>query len=212
SMEAAERTTLCGQQRDARADASMRAVYRRDAGRSTAAAGYVTPGRHKAAANIVRDASTKITIRMEWYRSHLLRSSFQSPGSASKSKAATRLLIGTRQISENGTVTTSKAADERHAHQDQVPTSRVSNERTTRSNAAAYQNGMTFPNRRARGLAASAWAVSWSFDSTGCTKTPIVNSAPLRSTVTNPAMKSIVCCTGPPPPHNGPDQLPGRLQ
>src|SRR5262249_14508897 len=105
---------------------------------SAAAAGYATPGRHKAAAKIVIDASTKITIRMEWYWSHLLRSIFQSPGSAFKSQAATRLLIGTRQISENGTVTASKAADERHAHQDQVPTARVSNETTTRSNAAAY--------------------------------------------------------------------------
>ena len=129
--------------------------------------GYATPDRHKAAATIATDASTRITTRMEWYWSHLLRSLFQSPGSAFKSQAATRLLIGTRQISENGTVRASKAADDKHAHQDQLPLARVSNETTTKSNAAAYQTGMTFPNSRASGLAASAWAASRSFDSTG---------------------------------------------
>jgi hypothetical protein len=88
----------------------------------------------------------------------------------------------------------------------------VSNETTTRSNAAAYQNGMTFPNSLARGLAASAWAASWSFDSTGWTKTPIVNSMPVRSTITNIAMKSIVCCTGSPLSHNAQVHLLRRLQ
>ena len=122
----------------------------------SATVGYATPDRHKTAATIATDASTRITIRTEWYWSHLLRSLFQSPGSAFKSQAATRLLIGTRQISENGTVTASKAADDKHAHQDQLPLARVSNETTTKSNAAAYQNGMTLPNSRASGLAASA--------------------------------------------------------
>jgi hypothetical protein len=128
----------------------------RDTDPSIATVGYATPDRHKAAATIATDASTRITTRTEWYWSHLLRSLFQSPGSAFKSQAATRLLIGTRQISENGTVTASKAADDKHAHQDQLPLARVSNETTTKSNAAAYQNGMTLPNSRASGLTASA--------------------------------------------------------
>jgi hypothetical protein len=87
----------------------------RDTDPSIATVGYATPDRHKAAATIATDASTRITTRTEWYWSHLLRSLFQSPGSAFKSQAATRLLIGTRQISENGTVTASKAADDKHA-------------------------------------------------------------------------------------------------
>ena len=128
----------------------------RDTDPSTTTVGYATPDRHKTAAIIATDASTRITIRMEWYWSHLLRSLFQSPGRTVKSQAATRLLIGTRQISENGTVTASKAADDKHAHQDQLPLARVSNETTTKSNAAAYQNGMTLPNSRASSLAASA--------------------------------------------------------
>src|SRR5258705_10657302 len=119
--------------------------------------GQATPDCEKRAANaIVTDASTKITIRMALYWSHLFRSLFQAAGRAFKSQAATRLLIGTRQMSENGTVTASKAADDKHAHQDQVPIVRASNETTTTSNAAAYQNGMTFPSSRASGLAASA--------------------------------------------------------
>jgi len=172
------------------ATSELRKLYLRC--RSTAAAGYATPDRHKTAAIVARDASTRITIRTEWYWSHLLRSFFQSPGSAFKSQAATRLLIGTRQISENGTVTVSKAADVKHAHQDQVPTARASKETTTKSNAAAYQNGMTFPKSRASGLAASEWAPSWSFESTGWTKTPIANSLPVRSAVTNTAIRSMV--------------------
>lgn len=143
-------------------------------------------------ATIARDASIRITTRTEWYWSHLLRSFFQSPGSAFKSQAATRLLIGTRQISENGIVAVSKAADVKHAHQDQVPTARASNETTTQSNATAYQNGMTFPKSRASGLAASAWAPSRSFESTGWTKAPIANSLPVGSAVTNTAISSMV--------------------
>jgi hypothetical protein len=123
---------------------------------STATVGYAPPDCHKTAAIIATDARTRITIRMAWYWSHLLRSLLQSTGSAFKSQAATRLFIGTRQISESGTVMASRAADDKHAHQDQLPLARVSNETTTKSNAAAYQNGMTLPSSRASGFAASA--------------------------------------------------------
>jgi len=187
------RYPLCTRREAARtaAPTSRSGQINGDTDPSTATVGYATPDRHKTAATIATDASTRITIRMEWYWSHLLRSLFQSPGSALKSQAATRLLIGTRQISENGTVAASKTADDKHAHQDQLPLARVSNETTTKSSAAAYQNGMTLPNSRASGLAASACAASWSFESTGWTKTPIANSLPVRSTVTSTAIRSI---------------------
>src|SRR5437899_803349 len=124
--------------------------------RATATVGSAAADAHKTAATIATDARIRITIRMTWYWSHLLRSLLQSPGSAFKSQAATRWLIGTRQISENGTVTASKAADDKDAHQDQLPVARVNNEAMTKSNAAAYQNGMTLPSSRASVLAASA--------------------------------------------------------
>src|SRR6266478_4493634 len=80
--------------------------------RATATVGSAAADAHKTAATIATDARIRITVRMTWYWSHLLRSLLQSPGSAFKYQAATRLLIGTRQISENGTVTASKAADD----------------------------------------------------------------------------------------------------